>query len=120
MERPASVALTSTENILAIDASMLGTKPWSCIQSTRYDRLRPTATSMAVLANRYLTCGSSMSRPPLCFVALQNLTRSSKLRWAPAAPATFERSKSSVVVATYQPRFSSPNSESLGIRTLSK
>ena len=90
--------------------------------TTRYDSRRSISRSIQRSAIACRTCNLSQIRRPVPdsrSVFAKRVRSSSARRDWPELPID-ERSKSSVVVAMYHPRFNSPSSPERGMRTLSK
>ncbi len=90
--------------------------------TTRYDSIRATSseTQRSAIACRTIGLSHSAAPVPASCSLFANRVRSSSVRCDCAVPVSDDRSKSSVVVAMYQPRFSSPSRPDFGMRTLSK
>ena len=110
---------SSDENSFAIDDSLFGTRPRFCMEITWYDSISSTPASIMRSAISFFTLLLSEMNPWPLFSRMK-VTRSFTISECEMLVAMPERSKSSVVVPTYQPRFSSPIMFFAGTRTLSK
>ena len=104
---------------LHIDASWFGISPAFCMLITRYDISRATLDSIQRSASAI--CVSRFFAPTaIAGCSFANLMMPSSCLRMPTDEPIDDRSKSSVVVPMYQPRFSSPSRLRAGTRTFSK